>query len=109
LGGCSIPETAEQIGCTERTIYRWRKEPGFRRQLEEGRRQAFEHIAAAVTNAATVAARTLVEIMEDKDAGDHARVRAAVAVLDTVVNLRDLDLADRLDEIKELMKEVRTV
>jgi hypothetical protein len=86
----NVSEAAKQAKVGERTLWRWLNDPVFR-----------VHLAAAEANMLDAATRRLLQmqegalatvqaIMQDAGAGAGVRLRAAQAVLDYLLKLREL-------------------
>lgn len=94
LSGKSIPQAAIAAGVTERTAYRWTKDPVFLAELAKLRREAIRASLDFLTAAARAAAGEIVITMRNPDVPPAVRLRAACEVLDRLtawVELEDLD------------------
>ena len=70
----TVKRAAESAKLGERTIYRWLREPAFRRAYTDARREAFAHAVALTQRYAPLAVQTLAQIMVDQNAPTAARV-----------------------------------
>jgi hypothetical protein len=69
------------VKVSQRTLYRWLREPDFSRAYRRARRDAFGQAIALTQRYAPLAVNTLVVVMADKDAPHHAKVSAATKLL----------------------------
>lgn len=104
LDGYSAAGAAKKSEVSERTVYRWLRQRDFAERLRRGREEAFSQATNRLTRAAVLAADVLVQIMQDKGSAAGVRVRAATAVLDVAITVRDISLTERIDQIEELLK-----
>jgi hypothetical protein len=101
LQGQTAARAAAAAGVNERTLRRWTKEPAFRAALLEARREAFGQAIGLTQRYASVAAATLVKVMNDASASASAKVTAAVAVLKFGREGIELDdLAQRVEALE---------
>jgi hypothetical protein len=70
----SIKKAADQVGMSERQLYRWLDEPGFSKAYRAARRQAFSHAISLTQQYAPAAVATLTKISTDPSAPHAARV-----------------------------------
>jgi hypothetical protein len=87
--GHSARPTAGKIGVHERTVHVWRHEPEFIKLVERYQTRMIGRAMGRLAGTATKAVNTLGRCLESQD-GDTVRVRAAVAILDQLVRLRDV-------------------
>jgi len=80
-GGCRTSEIAEVLGVSARTVSGWRKEDGFKAQVEAISSAAREQVSHRLCALATKALAALEEILSDPDAERWARLRAAENIL----------------------------
>lgn len=98
----TVKRAAESANMGERTIYRWMREPAFRRAYMNARREAFAHAVALTQRYAPLAVQTLAQIMVDQNAPYAARVAAAVSLLRFSRESVELDdLSRRVEQIEE--------
>ena len=81
--GADYERASLAAGVVPRTLYRWRDEPLFRVELRRLSDVVLSDAAVQMKGRMGAAVGVLVEVMEDKDAPPSARVRAAVAMLET--------------------------
>jgi hypothetical protein len=82
LAGNSIPQVAVRLGVHRTTVFRWTRDAAFvaeLRRLRAARRYALHE---QMQDLATVAIRTLGQIMTDEEAPYGDRVRACATILD---------------------------
>ncbi len=96
----TIEQAATTIGVDEATLRRWMKDPEFRTEYREARRQITEYATAQLQRLGSAAAKTLGEIIKDGDAPAAARVTACRAAL---------DLALRGVEVEELTRRIENL
>jgi len=92
---------AREHGTPARTARRWSREPEVRDQVERIRRRAVDRAVGVLTSQATTAARALAAIARDKETPAGARVAAARAVLQELLNVKEhQELAERVAELE---------
>jgi hypothetical protein len=92
---------ARETGTAERTARRWAREDDVVHQVEAIRRRAVDRAIGLLTRHATTAARELARLASDKDTPAGARVAAARAVLQELLNVKEhQDLVDRVNELE---------
>jgi hypothetical protein len=77
----SIKQAAEEVGISERQVYRWLGEDAFGRAYRGARRKAFAHAVSISQQYAPSAVATLAKVMTDPQAPHTAKVSAATALL----------------------------
>jgi hypothetical protein len=106
----SIKKAADQVGMSERQIYRWLDEPGFSKAYRTARRQAFSHAISLTQQYAPAAVATLTKISTDQTAPHAARVSASTALLKFSRESIELDdLAERLAAIEQQVNSAKGV
>lgn len=97
--GATICETAAAVGVDEKTLYRWRQNPAFRRRVARLRDAAIQDALGRLTASLTKAADTLVALLDSPD--PKVRLSAARELLVAVSRLRlETELADRLTALE---------
>jgi hypothetical protein len=86
-GGATFAETAKQVKISERQIYNWMCNQEFRLYVDKLRSGMVNEALGMLTRAATESARTMVELLKDKESS--IRLRAAQAVIHTIARLRE--------------------
>jgi hypothetical protein len=93
----TIEKAAKSVGLGDATLRRWMKDPGFRTDYREARRQAMEQATAQLQKLGSAAANALRENVEDTEAPHSARVAAARVVFDVAQRGVEIeDLAERI-------------
>ena len=103
LGNHTIAEVANQIGITERTLYRWLTLPHFQEKLQQEREklreQAFDNLKATLNKAV----ERLGELLDDESSS--VRLRACQTILDYNIKLVEIqELEERLARLEALNK-----
>jgi hypothetical protein len=98
----TIKKAADQIGMSDRQIFRWMDEPAFSKAYRAARRQAFSHAISLTQQYAPAAVAALTKISTDPSAPHAARVSASTALLKFSRESIELDdLAERLAAIEQ--------
>ena len=97
--GVTVEEAAKQAGLSVRTAHRRRADPKFALEVGRLRRAALDQSLGLLTAGAVEATATLCALL--KDESPTIRLRAAVAVLQACLKLREeVDLEERLAELE---------
>lgn len=101
----TMKEAAQSVNVSEATLWRWLQEPEFQRAYRAARRQIVEHSISELQAATSEAVATL---KRNLNCGNQSvEVRAAQIILDQSVNAVELvDLAERVEELEQLLKPV---
>jgi hypothetical protein len=86
----SIPDAARDAKVTPTTIYRWLDEPTFRMALTVAEGQAIDAATRRLVSLSEAAVAVIASVMADRTVHPSTRLRAAVAVLDSLLKLREL-------------------
>lgn len=78
-GGANLNDAAVAAGVNRTTIFRWRQDPEFQRELI---RRRTSRSGAQLRGLADLAVGTLAEVMRSADVPADVRVRAALGVLE---------------------------
>lgn len=106
VGGLSIKDTADLVGVTEQTIFRWLKLPLMQAQIRSLRRIVIENSTNDLLRLNKKAVQTL-EALLDCD-NPAARCRAAALVLSKTTESIDIyEYSSRLDAIESKFRENR--
>jgi hypothetical protein len=98
--GVSVHDASTQCDCGERTIHTWLSDPEFRALVNRHRSKLVSAALGQLIDAAGQAIATLRACLGS--AQDSVRVRAAVAVLDKLVQIRDTtEFDERLTELEK--------
>jgi predicted DNA-binding transcriptional regulator AlpA len=102
--GASVDAAARQCGLTDRTIYRRLKDPAFRQQIIDVRRDMVNRASDAMSAAAMEAVKTLLELQKP-NYPPPVRLGAARSMLEIGAKMREMaDIEGQLAEVKELLK-----
>ncbi len=97
LACATIEKAAEQAGLSGRTVYRYLNEPTFKAALRARQDQVIAGAVAALAGLAGKSIETLRGVMEDPEAAQGVRTRAALGVLGHIHDMIELrDLAERV-------------
>jgi hypothetical protein len=98
--GGTVPAAAAAAAVSERTLYRWRADPGFAAEVSATRRQLLDEIVGGLADAGVDAVATLRSALEaDSEA---VRVRAASLILATLVTVREsVEAEERVAALEE--------
>ena len=100
--GTPVAEAARSAGVSERTAWRRLAEPAVQRQIRDLRTAMLDRDVGRLADATTAAVDTLVRNLGAESEG--VQVRAAVALLDQAVKLRESDeLARRVAELEAML------
>lgn len=91
----TIPEAAKSIKVHERTLWRWLKNPSFKKAYQKARFEVVSQAIAQLQKVTGEAVQTLREIINDHDAPADARVRAAQVIMTMAfkgIETEDLEL-----------------
>jgi len=101
LAAKSIPQAALDAGVSERTLYRWLQVPAFRDALVQAEGQVIGAVTRRLVGYADHALTVMVTVMADKTNSPATRLRAAQAILDSMLRLRELrNLEDRISALE---------
>lgn len=99
----SVEEARRSAGVSQETVWRWMKNPVFRKELETAQdrvvNEALDHLKASVT----LAVQTLTDTMTEGE--PPLKVRAAALTLDYFFKVRELqELESRLKRVEEILE-----
>ncbi len=86
----NVGEAAKAANVAERTLYRWMGDPTFRLRLNEAEGEAIDTATRRLLQLQAPAIDALQDVLEDPATSPTARLRAATAVLDYLIRLREL-------------------
>lgn len=86
----SVSEAAKQAKVGGRTLWRWLSDPVFRVHLAAAEADMLDAATRQLLQMQEGALATVQAIMQDAEAGAGVRLRAAQAVLDYLLKLREL-------------------
>ncbi len=91
--GKPVTEAARLAGVSERTAWRRLNDPAVRQQVRDARAALIDHTVSRLAAASMGAAATLVALLDAES--EPVRLRAAVAILEQTVKLRDSEELER--------------
>ncbi len=95
---------AEAGGVSERTLRRWLDKSAFRAQLCEAESEVVRTAARRLGRLADKALGVLEGVMDNSDAPDHPRIRAAATILDTCLRWREhVTFEERIQQLEQRM------
>ena len=86
----NVADAAKAANVAERTLYRWLGDPTFRLRLNEAEGEAIDTATRRLLQLQDPAVDALGAILKDPDTTPTVRLRAATAVLDYLIRLREL-------------------
>jgi hypothetical protein len=103
VAGKDISTIAHELKVSRQSIYRWLQQPGFQSALQDASKKVLEELTRHLTALGGKAISTLDEALDDPlPTNLGVRVRAATAVLDRILTLRELvDLETRVNKLEE--------
>ncbi|NLX42137.1 MAG: hypothetical protein GXY79_01510 [Chloroflexi bacterium] len=106
MGARSVRDAAKKAKISERTAYRYLRDPAVKTALRELLDEAEGQAVRLAVDAMTEAIKTLSTIHKNPKAPTGARVSAARAILECAPRLREaLDLAERVTELEQNLGE----
>lgn len=101
----SVGEAASSIGVGERTLFRWLTDPAFKLALSAAESDLLDAATRRLLALQENAIGTFESLLaDDSAASDAVRLRAASAVLDYLLKLRELrDVEHRLTTLEQAM------
>jgi len=102
-----IEDAARACGLNERTLYRWlADDTNFQAALAQAEGLAIDTATRQLVQLQDAAVDTLRQTMRDKAAAPGVRLRAAQAVLDYLLKLRELrNIEQRISRLEALLNE----
>lgn len=88
--GSTVKLAAAQAAVSEKTLYKWLKEPDFQQALSARKTEIFTSVESLVTGSMLHAVATLRQICTDTEAPPATRVSAARAILESGLRVREL-------------------
>ena len=97
LQGQTMGAAADAAGVNPKTLYLWRQDAHFRAELQAGERELVAGALRALETLARPAVVLLGKVVLDAEARPADRLRAASAILENVLRLKEiLDLESRV-------------
>ena len=98
----TIDEACKESGVTRSTMYRYLKEPLFKKELKIAKRQLINRAILRLQQTCGDATRALAEICRNKDAPASARVSAAKEILSSALKSIELEgIEERIKAVEE--------
>jgi hypothetical protein len=108
LAAPTIVEAARQAGVSGRTLRRWLDRPDFQAKVRQAETEAIGQAARLLACRSANAVEVLHEIQNDPTVPPAARVRAAMAILELVMRLREVALIEaRLEALERALLELQ--
>lgn len=102
----SVREVSQKVKVSEVTLYRWLNNDTFKAHYRAARRKIVEQALGTLQRATSEAVKTLLEVMDDKEASPPARVASARTILEFAVKAVELDdLSERVEILEGLLQE----
>ena len=95
-----IKDAAAASGVSEVSLWRWMKQPEFKKAYMEARWNAVQQAITTLQHSTSIAAAVLHKIAEDESIDPRCRVYAARAILQNA--FKGIDLEDQEQRIAEL-------
>lgn len=106
MAGSNCTEAAKAAHVHENTVYQWFKEPAFVEALKLAEGEAMQAVTRQLVTLAGEAVDTLRDIMKDGEENASPRVRAADALLNRVVQFKELsEFEQRLTALEAAQNE----
>jgi hypothetical protein len=105
LSSPTLDLAAKAAKISRQTLYRWLKEPAFRKALKQARHLAVRQASAYVQGLSGEAAATLMDVIRNKEASVASRVSASRIALEMTYQLLEADeIAERLERLERLKR-----
>ena len=100
----TLKQVSQGAGVSDKTLYRWLRQPAFRDALRRLQDEATGQVMRRLLDLASAACGTLEAVMGDDLASGSARVSAARGVLEVALRFAELStLAERIARIEDLV------
>jgi len=107
LAGNSIISSSKIANISEKTAHLWLKQPHFKQALEEAKQEAFNEKLGILRDGLSLALRTLMSLMTDKETPSAVRARCAQVWVEQAIEVyRTNELEERLKELEWAAREV---
>jgi len=94
LSSKTIEQAAKQAGVSRKTLYTWLRAPDFKAALSEATGEVLENAVRRLTALTSKAIDTLESVIDNPKTNTASRIRAATAILDTVLKIRELTVLE---------------
>jgi transposase-like protein len=106
-GGDTVAAAARKARVTDRTVYRWLQEEGFREELAAARAEMFSRALGCMADGAVSGALVLRQLCL-KATSENVRLGAARALLELGPKLREsVELEQRLQALEQRLNDRR--
>lgn len=100
--GSTIKSAAEANGCSLPVAYSLSRSPEFKKRVNDVRSEALQAAVGVLSEAATKAAATLANLLDDED--PKIQLAAATKLLSQITPLTELhDLRHEIQELREMI------
>ena len=82
LAGGKVSQIAVELGCSERSLWRWLRRQDFRQALNEAQGGALEVAAASLLGLALQGIDVLEQVLDDTKASPASKLRAVALILE---------------------------
>jgi len=104
----TVRAAAGQAGLSEGTLYRYLRNPVFKASLHKRQSETISAATAALSGLVGEAVETLRKVLEDKNASDAVRVRAALGILQERRRATELDeLSERVSQLEDRLEKAK--
>ena len=101
-----VEDAAEACGLSPRTIYRYLDDPAFLAQLWQSEGIVLDQATRQLLQLQNAAITTFYQVLTSKNAAPSIKLRAAAAVMDYLLRLRELRAIEtRIARLEELAYE----
>lgn len=104
LTGDNNKTVASKVGVDENTVYRWRNSEPFKSILLDLRLKCVEDIEIKLHSLGSKAINMLEYLLDNAD-NENNQLKAAVFVLDRILQYSQLELLERITSIEERLNE----
>ncbi len=87
-GGSTVKQAAKTAGCSAGAVFVWLRQEPFVKLVEQRQAKLVSRTMGSLIRSGIAASNTLTACLKSQD-GDAVRVRAAVAILEQLLRLRD--------------------
>lgn len=102
-GGFTVKKTASTVGCTPTTVFAWLQQEQFVKLVAQRQAKIVSRVMGSLIRSGMAASTTLAKCLKSDD-GDMVRLRAATAILDQLLRLREaVQLEERVKALEQKM------
>lgn len=105
---CStIAEAAKDADVSERTLYRWLDDPGFRQELSIIQKRELELVEQRLCGLLNEAVSTYASVIRDPTCSAGSRVKAAQAIFDQFIQIKNYrEIEPRISAIETVLRNI---